>query len=58
MRRLKAQLMGMVSGKSQTPHDSTFLSDSATYACIFIARDLHEREKKQDKGYNLCAVAV
>ena len=30
MRRLKAQLMGMVSGKSQTPPDSTFLPDSAT----------------------------
>ena len=31
MRRLKAQLMGMFSGKSQTPLDSTYLSDSATF---------------------------
>ena len=31
MRRLKAQLMGMVSGISQKPHDSINLSDSATF---------------------------
>ena len=31
MRRLKAQLMDMFSGKSQTPPDSINLSDSATY---------------------------
>ena len=31
MRRLKAQLMGMFSVKSQTPHDSINLPDSATY---------------------------
>ena len=30
MRRLKAQLMGMSSGKSDLPPDSIFLSDSAT----------------------------
>ena len=30
MRRLKAQPMGMFSGKSQTPHDSPYLPDSAT----------------------------
>ena len=30
MRSLKAQLMGMVSGKSQKPPDSTILPDSAT----------------------------
>ena len=32
MRSLKAQLMGMVSGKSQNPPDSTILPDSATFA--------------------------
>ena len=31
MRRIKAQPMGMFSGKSKTPLDSTYLSDSATY---------------------------
>ena len=31
MRRLKAQLMGMFSGKSDLPPDSSYLSDSATY---------------------------
>ena len=31
MRSLKAQLMGMVLGKSQKPADSTYLPDSATY---------------------------
>ena len=31
MRRLKAQLMGMFSGKSQMPLDSPYLPDSATY---------------------------
>ena len=34
MRRLKAQLMGMVSGKSQEPLDSSFLPDSATTAPV------------------------
>ena len=32
MRSLKAQLMGMVSGKSQKPCDSIILSDSATHS--------------------------
>ena len=36
MRRLKAQLMGMFSGKSQTPLDSTYLPDSATDVQIFV----------------------
>ena len=36
MRRLKAQLMGMVSGKSQTPLDSTYLPDSATFLDIDV----------------------
>ena len=31
MRSLKAQLMGMVSGKSEKPSDSTILPDSATF---------------------------
>ena len=31
MRRIKAQPMGMFSGKSQTPLDSTYLPDSATF---------------------------
>ena len=30
MRRLKAQLMGMFSGKSDLPLDSSYLPDSAT----------------------------
>ena len=30
MRRLKAQLMGMFSGKSDLPPDSSYLPDSAT----------------------------
>ena len=34
MRRLKAQLMGTFSGKSQTPLDSPFLPDSATFSFI------------------------
>ena len=36
MRSLKAQLMGMVSGKSEKPCDSTNLPDSATYPKVRI----------------------
>ena len=43
MRSLKAQLMGMVSGKSEKPRDSTFLPDSATFTPIVNNKPpLHE----------------
>ena len=42
MCNLKAQLIGMFSGKSQSPHDSPYLPDSATYGkrTYFSARKL------------------
>ena len=39
MRRLKAQLMGMFPGKSQTPPDSPYLPDSATNGGLPVANN-------------------
>ena len=39
MRTVKAQLMGMVSGKSEKPRDSTNLPDSATIIQLSLACD-------------------
>ena len=50
MRRLKAQLMGMVSGKSHLPPDSINLSDSATYSYL-CSLTRHERTQSQSTTY-------
>ena len=50
MRSLKAQLIGMVSGKSEKPRDSTNLPDSATFRFFLHKMALLFFSLRDDQG--------